>query len=369
MRPVPNGSLAFVPLDIAAPVLECAVDARAERSADAAARALSDRLRRDVDVVLAGRGVDWGRVGGRPLAFEAPPGAALLPCVVRAVAGARLVPVGPPFLVAVPAGPLDRDSLRAEVERRLAPIWAGGEVTGDAEGEVKFDASIEFADGARTAVFVTEQEPYTVDALLRGVEAVAPKWGRVCAEVGTVLLRPGGGGANLELLRRRELPAPRAGPGLTLADCLEFHSEPEKLSEDDPWICEQCNEICFPEKKVDIWSLPEVVIVHLKRFAGSGFDLRKLEDYVDYPNEIDFRKYVIGPQRDSEMKYRLYAVSHHSGGVGGGHYYANAIVQDPRNEPEQDAPWFLFDDSFASPSSRDCHSASGYLLFYEKLSK
>lgn len=37
----------------------------------------------------------------------------------------------------------------------------------------------------------------------------------------------------------------------------------------------------------------------------------------------DLRKYVIGPQSEKAPPvYDLYAVSHHSGGLGGGHYTA-----------------------------------------------
>jgi ubiquitin carboxyl-terminal hydrolase 4/11/15 len=139
------------------------------------------------------------------------------------------------------------------------------------------------------------------------------------------------------------------------------------LGKNDPWICERCDAMVSPEKKVDIWKVPEVLVVHLKRFSGSGFRLRKMDTYVDYPDEIDLSPYIIGPQGKLPQRYRLYAVSNHYGGMGGGHYTANAIVQDPRRGPDLSAPWFSFNDSSAGQSSRDCHSAAGYLLFYEKL--
>jgi ubiquitin C-terminal hydrolase len=230
-----------------------------------------------------------------------------------------------------------------------------GEVTG-----------ITFDDGARTAVFVTRKEPKTIEALAAVVEAVTPKWGRVCEETVTVVLRPGER-ADLGILRRRELPAPRQSRNLTLEDCLTFHSEPEKLGENDPWICERCDQIVHPEKKDDIWSVPEVLIIHLKRFSSQGRHLSKRNDLVDYPCEIDLRKFVIGPQKDAELKYRFYAVSNHYGGLGGGHYTANAIVQDPMGDPDLTAPWFSFNDSSASGSGRDKHSSAAYLLFYEKV--
>jgi hypothetical protein len=47
-------------------------------------------------------------------------GEALLQCVVHSVDGAPLVSVRAPFFVAVTAGAVDRDSLRADIEWRLA---------------------------------------------------------------------------------------------------------------------------------------------------------------------------------------------------------------------------------------------------------
>ena len=52
---------------------------------------------------------------------------------------------------------------------------------------------------------------------------------------------------------------------------------------------------------------------------------------------LDLRPYVRGPDSDSAL-YELYAVSNHSGGLGGGHYTAYAKNFDNHK-------WYMFNDS------------------------
>ena len=42
--------------------------------------------------------------------------------------------------------------------------------------------------------------------------------------------------------------------------------QPEQLSEDDSWYCKHCKAHVQADKKLDLLSLPEVLVVHLKRF-------------------------------------------------------------------------------------------------------
>lgn len=79
---------------------------------------------------------------------------------------------------------------------------------------------------------------------------------------------------------------------------------------------------------MDLWSTPDILVIQLKRFQyipGQYFVHReKISDVVDFPIEgLDLSQYVIGPHTDEAPPvYDLYAVSHHMGGLGGGHYTA-----------------------------------------------
>ena len=47
--------------------------------------------------------------------------------------------------------------------------------------------------------------------------------------------------------------------------------------------CPVCKKHQLATKKLDLWSLPEVLIIHLKRFSYTKFTREKLESVVDFP--------------------------------------------------------------------------------------
>ncbi|KAJ3179960.1 CSN-associated deubiquitinating enzyme Ubp12 [Gaertneriomyces sp. JEL0708] len=77
---------------------------------------------------------------------------------------------------------------------------------------------------------------------------------------------------------------------ITLQDCLDEYRKEETLGEDNSWYCPQCKEHRAIKKKLDIWTVPEILVFHLKRFSNSrgGYGYRgmmgdKLDAYVDAP--------------------------------------------------------------------------------------
>ena len=63
----------------------------------------------------------------------------------------------------------------------------------------------------------------------------------------------------------------------------------------------------------------------------------------------------------NKILYKLYAVSIHLGGLDGGHYQAAAYSWPQDN-------WYFFDDSLVSLADPETiHSASSYLLFYQRI--
>ncbi|KAJ2842705.1 hypothetical protein GGI22_007459, partial [Coemansia erecta] len=138
---------------------------------------------------------------------------------------------------------------------------------------------------------------------------------------------------------------------------------PEKLGEDDPWYCSECNKHQQATKKFDLWRVPEILVVHLKRFQHSRAWRDKIDTYVDFPlSDLDLTQTVVGSKGES-LVYDLYAVCNHFGGLGGGHYTAYA------RSPEDDK-WYEFDDSRVSEvrSPEDVKTAAAYMLFYRQRS-
>lgn len=85
--------------------------------------------------------------------------------------------------------------------------------------------------------------------------------------------------------------------------------------------CPSCQKHQQASKKLDLWKLPEILVIHLKRFSYTRFLNTKLETYVDFPiDDLDFSTYVNRINSQLSNRYSLYAISNHYGGTGGGHY-------------------------------------------------
>ncbi|XP_031229116.1 ubiquitin carboxyl-terminal hydrolase 8, partial [Mastomys coucha] len=71
----------------------------------------------------------------------------------------------------------------------------------------------------------------------------------------------------------------------TLQDCLRLFSKEEKLTDNNRFYCSHCRARRDSLKKIEIWKLPPVLLVHLKRFSYDGRWKQKLQTSVDFPLE------------------------------------------------------------------------------------
>lgn len=150
-----------------------------------------------------------------------------------------------------------------------------------------------------------------------------------------------------------------AEASISLDKCVELFTVAEKLGEEDPWYCSRCKEFQQATKKFDLWKLPPILVVHLKRFSYKNRYWReKLETFVDYPiKDLDLSDFVLGPKEVS-AQYDLFAVSIHFGSLGGGHYIAYA-------KNKKDKQWYKYDDSMVSKIEESkVKTQSAYVLFY-----
>ncbi|XP_071476699.1 ubiquitin carboxyl-terminal hydrolase 31-like [Diadema antillarum] len=182
-----------------------------------------------------------------------------------------------------------------------------------------------------------------------------------------------------------------------LFDCIDLYTQEEKLGEDNAWHCSHCRRLQQGTKKLTLWSLPDVLILHLKRFKQVGATRTKLSTQVDFPiHNLNMGQYLehrrqsqglatngnaqaallnsltswspwkqqSGRGRSSTLigdyVYDLYAVCNHSGSLSGGHYTAYC-----RNS--LDGQWYHFDDAKVTliPEER-LVSKAAYLLFYQR---
>ncbi|KAK9161091.1 hypothetical protein Syun_007432 [Stephania yunnanensis] len=149
----------------------------------------------------------------------------------------------------------------------------------------------------------------------------------------------------------------------SLFSCLEAFLKEEPLGPDDMWYCPNCKEHRQATKKLDLWRLPEILVVHLKRFSYNRYLKDKLDTFVNFPiRNLDLSKYIKSNFAAAQSHiYELYAISNHSGGLGGGHYTAYVkLVEGNR--------WYDFDDANVhSISEDDIRTRAAYVLFYRRV--
>ncbi|KAF5401413.1 Ubiquitin carboxyl-terminal hydrolase 4, partial [Paragonimus heterotremus] len=147
---------------------------------------------------------------------------------------------------------------------------------------------------------------------------------------------------------------------LRLTDCMVKFIQAEKLSARDLWYCRRCKGEKQATKKFDLWSLPKVLVIQLKRFRSTLRSRDKIDCLVDFPiRGLDLTPWVVRNTNERYI-YDLIAVSNHMGYLGGGHYTAYAL-----NEPTK--RWYVFDDaSTRMIDESKVVTSAAYVLIYRR---
>ncbi|XP_045055090.2 ubiquitin carboxyl-terminal hydrolase 43 isoform X2 [Desmodus rotundus] len=164
----------------------------------------------------------------------------------------------------------------------------------------------------------------------------------------------------------------------TLDECFQFYTKEEQLAQDDAWKCPHCKALQQGMVKLSLWTLPDILIIHLKRFCQVGERRNKLSTLVKFPLcSLNMAPHVA--QRSAGAKpapgpwpawkqpaclptnypldflYDLYAVCNHHGSLQA--YCRNSL----------DGQWYSYDDSTVESLLEDEVITRGaYILFYQK---
>lgn len=160
------------------------------------------------------------------------------------------------------------------------------------------------------------------------------------------------------------LPIPAKQGVVTLEDCVNEFVKTEDMKGDDTWFCPKCQTQREASKKLSISKLPDVLIIHFKRFQSKGPWRDKLNTNISFPlSGLDMTNYIgqslRGPTTVKSV-YDVFGIVYHRGSMEGGHYTA---MINPDTQRSND--WTLFDDSRVAPNNEIDNRAS-YLLFYAK---
>uniref|UniRef100_A0A3Q3LU84 ubiquitinyl hydrolase 1 n=1 Tax=Mastacembelus armatus TaxID=205130 RepID=A0A3Q3LU84_9TELE len=167
----------------------------------------------------------------------------------------------------------------------------------------------------------------------------------------------------------------------TLDECFQLYTKEEQLAPDDAWKCPHCKQLQQGMVKMSLWTLPDILILHLKRFRQVGERRNKLTTFVHFPlGSLDMTPHMVNRNHGShqpplqpgwkqarrpdlappDFLYDLYAVCNHHGGMHGGHYTAFC-----RNSV--DGQWYSYDDSSVEPvPEEEVCTRGAYILFYQR---
>uniref|UniRef100_A0A4W6D9F7 ubiquitinyl hydrolase 1 n=1 Tax=Lates calcarifer TaxID=8187 RepID=A0A4W6D9F7_LATCA len=164
-------------------------------------------------------------------------------------------------------------------------------------------------------------------------------------------------------VKHASMEVPQQQTTVQLQECIELFTTVETLEEENPWYCPVCKKHQLATKKLDLWSLPEVLIIHLKRFSYTKFTREKLDSIVDFP--------LSG---EPPSRYDLIAVSNHYGGLRDGHCkftYLVFVRPDTSYAKNKDnGQWYYFDDSKVTYAREDqIVTNAAYVLFYHRQDK
>jgi ubiquitin C-terminal hydrolase len=151
-----------------------------------------------------------------------------------------------------------------------------------------------------------------------------------------------------------DLPIPPDNKSPSLIDCFNYYVDGEIINNFNDF---ETNEKIDIRKKIQFWSLPNILVIDLKRFNNN---FQKNQILVSFPlNDLDLSSYVIGYKKEN-YNYELYGICNHSGSVMGGHYTSYV-----KNANEK---WYHFNDTTVSEIkiNESIISSKAYVLFYRK---
>jgi ubiquitin carboxyl-terminal hydrolase 8 len=142
----------------------------------------------------------------------------------------------------------------------------------------------------------------------------------------------------------------------TILDCINEYTKKEVLDNINKYQTDSGDKI-IANKQILFWSLPNILIISLKRFSNS---ISKNNTLVKYPlSSLNMSAYVIGYHPESYI-YELYGIVNHIGDLSGGHYTAN--IKTPDNN------WYCFNDRQVRPikDTDELITPHAYCFFYRK---
>lgn len=119
----------------------------------------------------------------------------------------------------------------------------------------------------------------------------------------------------------------------TLNEYLESYCRNEILQGDNVCYCPKCKKHVHTNKKLDLWILPLMLIIHLKRlkvdhaenFFHTNNRRAKLNNKTKHPIKNLDLSHMLQSSNNKKPIFDLHATSHHVSDLSSGHYAAQAL--------------------------------------------
>ncbi|KAM7002009.1 ubiquitin carboxyl-terminal hydrolase 43 [Passerculus sandwichensis] len=319
---------------------------------------------------------------------RAPGGRILLLLCNTAGTGPQLARFGPPLVLREERG-VSWEQLQQNILAQLRGVLRG-DVRPQGTGAL---FRIRLAGGSAPCTYLSPQDPHplchpAIDRALQLCGAGGPPHVRLTVEWDMSTKERLFGSIQEEVVQdaesvRRQQQAHGQQHSCTLDECFQLYTKEEQLAPDDAWRCPHCKVPQQGTVKLSLWTLPDILIIHLKRFRQVAEQRHKLTTLVRFPlRGLDMAPHVaqrgqpggqllgrwvpwqptlcLPPGCPRDHLYDLYAVCNHHGSMQGGHYTAfccNAL----------DGRWYSYDDSRVEwVREAEVSTRSAYILFYQR---
>lgn len=96
---------------------------------------------------------------------------------------------------------------------------------------------------------------------------------------------------------------------MELIDCLKEFTKEENLDKTETFFCEKCQLKSLCSKKIEIWKMPNILIIHFKRFRYNKNHNKKIDTYINFPlNNLDLSSFQPFQSKEKPI-YDLFAVA------------------------------------------------------------
>ena len=170
---------------------------------------------------------------------------------------------------------------------------------------------------------------------------------------------------------------------MNLYESLDNYTKIEIMDRDNKINCDICNEKKSCNKRQIFKTLPNYLVIVLKRFEFDYDDMikYKLNDYFEFPMDLNMKKYLIEDSQEKNFTYNLKGIVVHFGTSESGHYYDFIKTEKGKwyefndtSVKEFNEKFINFeafgdsdDDNFKNHNLNNKNNNNAYILIYEKI--